>query len=330
MTTLNLIKLSNDSSPTRSTSALNAGTTQPQKWFDHIARQNIITRENLEPFILSTGSGYIDDETSHSLCKKIQSSEVRVNFEGQFTENILTQGYRHWSQLSGTKNTDSPSLFIQRLESEFSLFGLNFYNNNVLQRAESLYLKDREVFISEWNTRFETAFTPDISMEALFQTTGFTFISDDFYYGSIFGCLYHNDEIITLDESTRDHIYTQSAYGKSQLILKQESLVGKTTYALGDTFDTYPDSYGWKSYGINAVSQERDIVLFEPSSAENIRNRLRSTPTDSLPYVEAHMHFKVTTDSINRLIISESEFPKITQFVDTFSRQFNIPIDIIE
>ncbi len=278
--------------------------TGAQRSIPELAKNHMISDRQLDaasiyPKIYLTANE-VDD-----VYNRIINSETRINYNGQFTTAILNDGYKHWSQLESSRNTSSTELFIERLSSESELFNMKSYNSNMIRRASDLFLKDKEKFIENWNKRFCTNFSVDDTndVEKMFVDTGFT--CNPKGEEVIFGCLYHDNNLINTAKLV-DQKYIESTYGKSQIVLKKDYLKGKTTCCLGDTFDADPSSYAWK----NSSALEKKHVLFELSSEENVRNRLKSCPKDSIPYIENHIFSRVTSEHMEKIILDRKEFEK--------------------
>lgn len=267
----------------------------------------------------------LDNRSVENLYNKIINSETRINFDGRFIENILKNGYKHWSSLKTSKNTQSITLFIQRMQSEYKLFGINVYNDNVLDRINELLEKEgQEKFIRLWDEYFETDFSQQygISINEILYNTGFT--KESLPREVIFGALYHNNELISVGDHKKSNF--EKHYCKSQLVLNDIARE-KSTYCLGDTFDATEDGYYWK---------ENSHVLFTLNNKENVVNRLKSIidPEASIPYIENHIFERVTSEHISKIILDRSELVDHTDsdFADLckkLKKTYKVAIEVI-
>lgn len=289
---------------------------------------NIVTDKNIETRRLD--KAYLTALEAEEVCQRILTSHCRINYRGQFTTDILKNGYKHWSLLQSTINTNAQNLFLQRLSSEFFIFGIKLYNPNIINKASNLFNENKESFIKEWNERFNTEFRIEIdNVEHLFIETGFTSTKEK--YGVIFGCLYDDKGLIHTAEKV-GQTYIEKTYGKSQIILKKQHLTNQTTFCLGDTFDAEPSSYAWKDNFISTLSKQ--FVLFDLSVKDNVYQRVRSLPKDSIPYIENHLFFQIQPKHIEKLIISKEELEaefgdKFQEEIEKLKLAYKIPIEII-
>lgn len=297
----------------------------------NLIKGHIVNKDNLNlEKIDKSPNLYLTAIEAETMYQRIINSHSRINFRGQFSCDILKNGYKHWSLLESTQNTENMSLFIERLASEFFIFDIKLYNSNILRRANNLFTQDKERFIKEWNERFKTSFSQE-DMEQIFIQTGF--IRTEKKYGVIFSCLYDDKGLIHTAEKV-GQAYIEKTYGKSQIILKKEYLANNTTFCLGDTFDAEPSGNEWKT--TFASKLDKQFVLFDLSSKENVYYRLRSLSKDSIPYIENHLFFQIQTKHIEKLIISQTELDdyfgdasESQKEIKKLEETYGIPIEII-
>jgi hypothetical protein len=280
----------------------------------------------------------LGEETAEMIYNKITDSEIVIMFNGKYIENILNNGYVHWSQLKNSKNTETVNLFLERLSAEKEIFGINFYNKNTINTASEFLKKDAEEFKKEWKERFQTEFDTDILKkdsedlskiaEHIFNSSGFVRADDDVHFGPIYGCLYYDNKVINYPESQDMNKYMNETYGKSKIILDRASLQDRTTYCIGDTFDITASGYAWKE---NKQREERSVVLFnnllDEENKVNIINRLKSFYMP-INYIEAHIHCKIEPKFISRIIVNSSEFQDIQKKAQELTKSHKVIIII--
>lgn len=267
---------------------------------------------------------YISSTASERITTEILESKCVVHFEGKFLDSILTQGYKHWSQLPNTKNTSTIELFVERLHSEYNTFNINKYNKNILDKCNVFFNNKKQYLISCWNEYFNTDFnTSNISIaNDLFKKTDFVFTNE--YYGIVFGCLYFKNKLIQHKENSENYI--NKMYGKSRLILKDEFAKKNATFCLGDTFDAVPVSYAWK----NNQNIPINTVLFDLEDSNDITLRLMSCLKESLAYVENHIYSPIYPDNIEKIIINKNEWKDVDVDLkkEELYQMYKIPIEV--
>lgn len=297
-----------------------------------VVHGNVLKEININKKLpVGDGKTYFSKNESIEYSKKIESSHVAIHFERKYLKNILENGYVHWSQLKVTENTKNFDLFISRLEAEFSIFDVKSYNENILKQAESLMKGNNSEFVDQWNESFKTNFPEDVSVKDLFEKTGFQFVGDEVYYGAIYGALVDENQEMIGDKKLQQTIKNEAEkkgsgyYGKSQILIDKAKYQDKITFCLGDTFDAQIENYAWKTEKAGAVNDKK-MVIFGLEDKENLVNRLQTCTKDSLSYIEAHLHFKVTPQDISRIYIDSTESSGSDEDLSDLANKFSVNI----